>query len=222
VAIARREANKRGFDNKSGKLIQVVSDGDNDLERYVKEFFPGAIHTMDIFHVTEYLWKAGRCLYKEGSGELVEWVEEQKDLVCAGRVAEVVEEIDRRLALLPKKGPGMKKRRERLSKIREYLCKRLDKTDYKSLREQDPEISSGPAEGAVNYVIAKRFDSGGMRWIKERAEALLQLRCIEVNNDWDVFISYVHDKTSRQAELLNENFFLKSSDAMQLPTYGIN
>jgi len=36
----------------------------------------------------------------------------------------------------------------------------------------------------VNYVIAKRFDSGGMRWIKERAEALLQLRCIEVNNDW--------------------------------------
>jgi len=46
--------------------------------------------------------------------------------------------------------------------------------------------------------------------------------CIEVNNDWDAFISYVHDKTSRQAQLFNENFFLKSTEAMKLPTYGLN
>ena len=222
VAVARREADKRGFKDQSGKLVQIVTDGDNDLESYVKDLFPKAIHTIDIFHVTEYLWKAGGCLYKEGSEELVEWVEEQKDLLYAGRAAEIVKEIDKRLALLPKKGPGMKGRRERLEKIREYLYKRLDKMDYKALNEQDLEISSGAVEGAVNYVIAKRFDSGGMRWIKERAEALLQLRCIEVNNDWDAFISYVHDKTSRQAQLFNENFFLKSTEAMELPTYGLN
>lgn len=222
VAVARREADKRGFKDQSGRLVQIVTDGDNDLERYVKDFFPKAIHTIDIFHVTQYLWKAGGCLYKEGSEELVEWVEEQKDLLYDGRAAEIVKEIDERLALLPKKGPGMKGRRERLEKIREYLHKRLDKMDYKALNKQDLEISSGAVEGAVNYVIAKRFDSGGMRWIKERAEALLQLRCIEVNNDWDAFISYVHDKTSRQAQLFNENFFLKSTEAMKLPTYGLN
>ena len=42
-AYARREADKRGFTADSGKLIQIVTDGDNDLERYAKEFFPGAI-----------------------------------------------------------------------------------------------------------------------------------------------------------------------------------
>ena len=94
--------------------------------------------------------------------------------------------------------------------------------DYKTLSEQDLEISSGAVEGAVNYVVAKRFDSSGMRWIKERAEALLQLRCVEVNGDWDAFISYVHDKTSRQTRLFNENLFLKSKEAMKLPTYGLN
>ena len=40
---------------------------------------------------------------------------------------------------------------------------------------RDLEISSGAVEGAVNYVIAKRFDGSGMRWVKERAEHLLQL-----------------------------------------------
>jgi hypothetical protein len=219
VAIARREADKRGFTDQSKKLVQIVTDGDNDLDRYVEEIFPKAIHTIDVFHATEYLWKAGGCLHKEGSEELSEWVEDQKDLLYEGNASEIVKEIEKRLALLPKKGPGMKNRRENLNKISVYLHKRLDKMNYKALQEQDLEISSGAVEGAVNYVVAKRFDSGGMRWIKERAEALLQLRCIEVNGDWDAFISYVHDKTTRQAQSSNENFFLKSIRAEPLPTY---
>ena len=222
VAIARREADKRGFTDQSGKLVQIVTDGDNDLDHYIEEIFPQATHTIDIFHVTEYLWKAGGCLYKEGSDELVEWVEEQKDLLYEGRASEIVKDIDDRLALLPKKGPGMKNRRENLKKISSYLSKRLEKMDYKTLQEQDMEISSGAVEGAVNYVVAKRFDSGGMRWIKERAEALLQLRCIEVNGDWDAFISHVHDKTTMQAQSSDENFFLKSTTPGSLPTYGLN
>jgi MoaA/NifB/PqqE/SkfB family radical SAM enzyme len=33
-----------------------------------------------------------------------------------------------------------------------------------------------------------------MCWIKERAEALPQLRCIEVNGDWEAFIAFVHER----------------------------
>jgi hypothetical protein len=221
VAIARREADKRGFSLDSGRLVQVVTDGDTDLQCYVKDFFPKAIHTIDVFHVVEYLWDAGNCLYKEGSDELVEWVETQKEALYDGRASDIVERIDEQLSLLPKRGHGVKSKRDRLEKVRNYLNKRLDKMDYKTLREQDLEISSGSVEGAVKYVIAKRFDSGGMRWIKERAEALLQLRCIEVNGDWEAFIEYVHDKTSRQGRKLKENFFLKSKEAAELPTYGL-
>jgi hypothetical protein len=221
VAIARREANKRGFSQDRNKIVQIVTDGDNDLDRYIKEFFPEAIHTIDVFHVTEYLWKAGSCLFKEGSKELEQWVEEQKDALYDGRASGIVKELDNQLKLLHK-GPGSKSRRERLQQVRNYLVKRLTKMNYKSLQEQDLEISSGSVEGAVNYVIAKRFDSGGMRWIKERAEPLLQLRCIEVNNDWDNFISYVHDKTSRQVQQQQANAFLKSKNPEILPTYGVN
>jgi len=57
----------------------------------------------------------------------------------------------------------MKSRRQRLRKARNYLAKRIDKMDYDALRDQDLEISSGAVEGAVNHVIAKRFDSRGMR-----------------------------------------------------------
>ena len=57
VAIARREADKRGFQRGSGKVVQIVTDGDNDLERYIDEYFPEAEHTIDVYHVTEYIWE---------------------------------------------------------------------------------------------------------------------------------------------------------------------
>jgi hypothetical protein len=97
VALARREADKRGFTRPSGKPIQIVTDGDNDLECYVGEFFPEAEHTIDVYHVVEYLWAAGECLYAEGSAELKEWVAVQKAGLYDGRVAEVLAELERRL-----------------------------------------------------------------------------------------------------------------------------
>ena len=218
VAIARREANKRGFGPGSGKLTQVVTDGDNDLQRYIEELFPGAIHTIDVYHVVEHLWEAGQCLYREGSPELAEWANAQKEALYDGRAVEIVAEIDKRLAQLD---PGKQSTRKRLEKVRNYIDKRVEKMNYKELREQDLEISSGAVEGAVNYVIAKRFDSGGMRWIKERAEHLLQLRCIEVNGDWDAFIQFVHDRTQEQAQQQRRNLSLKRTKPAPLPTYGL-
>jgi hypothetical protein len=218
VAIARREADKRGFGPGSGKRIQIVSDGDLDLERYIAEFFPEAEHTIDVYHVVEYLWDAGACLYREGSAELTEWVEEQKAALYMGRVADIITELDQRLAQLD---PHQTSVRERLQTIREYLAKRQAKMDYQRLRAADLEISSGAVEGAVRYVIAQRFDCGGMRWIKERAEALLQLRCIEVNNDWEAFITFVHDTVRDQAQREHTNLSLKCTAPAPLPTYGL-
>jgi hypothetical protein len=54
-AIARREANKRGFGPGSGKLIQIVTDGDPNFATYATEYFPGAMHTLDVMHVIEKL-----------------------------------------------------------------------------------------------------------------------------------------------------------------------
>jgi len=51
----------------------------------------------------------------------------------------------------------------------------------------------------VKYVLGLRCDHGGMRWIKERAEAILQLRCIDINGDWESFVDYAHDSAQRQA-----------------------
>jgi hypothetical protein len=181
--VARREAAKRGFNAKSGKRIHILTDGDGDLERYVKDFFPKACHTVDIVHVLEYFWEAGRFVYKEGSDELASWAKKQEKLLYAGKASRAVLNLNE-LEVSPTK-------RKRLEKIKTYLSKRIRLMNYDELRKKDLDVATGVVEGAVRHVIAKRFDSSGMRWIRERAEALLQLRCVEINGDWDAFVSFV-------------------------------
>lgn len=199
-AIARREANKRGFSLGCRKRIQFVSDGDEDLARLRTEFFPEAIHTLDVMHVMEYLWEAGGCLFAEGSREQRAWVKKMEGLLYRGKAIKVVGEVASALERTPKTGPGNKGRRERLEKVRDYLFNRIDMMNYGWLRDEDLELSSGSVEGAVKHVIAKRFDNGSMRWIRERAEALLQLRCIDLNGDWTAFTTFVHEEVSRRTK----------------------
>lgn len=192
VEIARREATKRGFPPGTKRVIQIVTDGDNDLALYTAELFPNAIRTIDVIHVVEKLWDAGSSVHREGSTERDEWVEQQKAALYDGRAIDIVAELDQRLASIPRTGPGNKFRREKLTEIRNYIEKRLQHLNYKDLLRQDLEIGTGAVEGAIKNLMGRRMDHGGMRWIKERAEALLQLRCIDANGDWDAFVARVH------------------------------
>lgn len=183
--VARREADKRGFPRGSGKLVQIVTDGDEHFEELVKEYFPEARHTLDVMHVVERLWEAGRGVFPEGSSKLTSWVKAQESLLYRGKERVVIENVLK----LRRKARGAA--RKRIGEIHRYLAKRVRLMGYRELRRQDLEVASGVGEGAVRHVIGKRFDSGGMRWIRERAQALLQLRCIEINGDWDAFVEFV-------------------------------
>jgi hypothetical protein len=55
-----------------------------------------------------------------------------------------------------------------------------------------------------------------MRWVEERAEAVLLLRCIEVNGDWDDFMEWSQAERSeklRQGAVLQ----IRSKVPTQLP-----
>jgi len=184
-----------GFPLGAKRTTQIVTDGDNDLARYAAELFPGALHTIDVMHVVEKLWDAGSSVHREGTPECHAWVEAQKEALYAGDAADIAAELDRQLALVARTGPGNKYRREKLTEIRGYIHKRLAGMNYRELMTRDLELGSGPVEGAIKNLMYKRMDQGGMRWIKERAEALLQLRCIDANGDWEAFTKFVHDKT---------------------------
>ncbi len=195
---ARAEATKRGFGPDSGKTVQIVTDGATGFKDRLEPLFPHAIFTLDICHVVERLWSLGHHFHPEGSEELKAWVEDLQTLLYGGQVRELVERLRGWLRQTPQHGPGTKGRRHALTKQLAYIEPRLSMMHYQEWRRQDLVIASGQVEGAVRHVVGERMDCAGMRWIQGKGEALLQLRCIELNGVWETFVSWLqhqnHDR----------------------------
>ncbi|HMB07485.1 MAG TPA: hypothetical protein VKP69_27610, partial [Isosphaeraceae bacterium] len=87
---------------------------------------------------------------------------------------------------------------------------------YGRLRKEGLVIATGVVEGAARYVVGERLDHSGMRWIEERAEAVLLLRCIEGNGDWEDFMKWSQEQ--RNQELERGQFVqIRSKIPIQLP-----
>ena len=212
---ARRQATKRGFPPGTDKRIHIAIDGERCLKKGLSELFPEATFALDIIHIEEKLWKIGRTFYGEGSEETKKWVEEMKSLLYGGSVKEVLSRLKEMLKLLSKRAKRDKSKREILSEIIKYMEPRLDMMNYKEYVEEDLPIASGIVEGAARYVIGERMDCSGMRWIPGRAEALLHLRCVELNGDWDKFFDWTYQKWRNKLSK-EENVLVRTNEPIEL------
>ena len=148
------------------------------------------------------------------------WVKEQKGRLRNGRIKALLDELRSRLEQLPKTGPGNAGKRKRLEAALRYIEKRRSKLKYRELIADDMEIGTGMVEGVLKNLVGKRCDHGGMRWIKERCEALVQLRCVDMNGEWEAFSDWVHEQTRRKQKTTGTRIRIQTQTAAPLPTIG--
>ena len=136
---------------------------------------------LDIFHVLEYLWKAGHALAAEGSAELEQWVLHRLGRVLEGRAPHVAAGMrrsatKRRLAT---------RKREPVDRCANYLLKYQGYLAYDQYLAAGFPIGSGVIEGACRHLVNDRLGITGARWRLRGAEAVLRLRAIRSSGDFD-------------------------------------
>jgi hypothetical protein len=198
LAWVRAEATRRGFGPQTTRMIQIVVDGDKCFAKRLRRLFRRAILTLDIRHVEERLWTAGRAFHAEGSDELAAWVNELRALLYERSGKALVAQVRKLREAIACRGPGTKRKRAALDSLIDYLAPRTRMMRYAQWLQQDLVIATGVIEGAVRYVIGERLDCSGMRWVKGKAEAILHLRCIEVNGLWDDFFDWCQNRWCEQ------------------------
>ena len=69
---------------------------------------------------------------------------------------------------------------------------------YGEYLKQGYPIASGVIEGACRYVVKDRLERTGMTWVRQGAQAMLELRCLYLTDLWDAFTNFrVERETQR-------------------------
>jgi hypothetical protein len=140
----------------------------------------------DFIHVLEYLWKAAWSFHDEGDPAAEDWVRDEATAVLQGKAIRVATGIRRaatRQGLDPSQRAGA-------DTCATYLTNKASYLDYPTALHNGWPIATGVIEGACRHLIKDRMDITGARWGLTGAEAVLKLRALRSNGDFNEYMRY--------------------------------
>lgn len=138
---------------------------------------------IDIIHVIEYLWAAAWTLHAPGDKTVEAWVARHARTVLAGNAADTSTAITAQAKAARLRGP----KRKTLDKSVDYLRNKAEYLRYDTALAAGFPIATGIIEGACRHLVKDRLDVTGARWGVEGAEAVLKLRALRTNGDFDTY-----------------------------------
>jgi hypothetical protein len=138
---------------------------------------------IDFVHVLEYLWKAAWSLHPAGDPAAEDWVAVKALAVLAGASARVAADIS---AEADAAGLTAAQRNGADTCVR-YLTGKQEFLHYDQALAAGWPIATGVIEGACRHLIGDRLDITGARWGLDGAEAILTLRAVISNGDFEEY-----------------------------------
>ena len=184
------------------RLCYVTDAGDNETTYYAKVLrrmhHPRTreklawIRVVDYYHASARVWVLAERLFGKGR-QAMAWARKmQKWLLKPGGVNRVLHSA---AALREFYGVrGMQKRQE-FQRAYRYLRDRMKYMDYATYRALGVPLGSGVTEAACKTVYTQRLKLSGMRWQPEGAQAILNLRVLQLSGVWDAAYKWVLEKS---------------------------
>ena len=175
--------------------VICLMDGEKRLWALKAQYLPEAVGILDLWHVSEYLWKGAYVFHKEGSDKAQRWVKRRLTMLLEGKADDLIADIKQRLSEQGITG----KKKKTLESILTYFTNNRAYMHYDQYLAAGYPIGSGVAEGACRHLVKDRMECSGMRWTLEGAQAILDLRASYINEDWEAF--WTHYTTAEKERL---------------------
>jgi hypothetical protein len=171
------EAWKRGWSRAITKV--VLGDGAEWIWNLARQHFPGAIHIVDLFHARQHLWDLARLLYPNDTKRRNAWLGlHQKRWLDKGKIDKIVGSL--RGLQTPDADLARKLRNEA-----DYFAANAARMNYPQFRKLHLFVGSGVIEAGCKTVIGHRLKASGMFWSVSGANAILALRCCQLNGRFE-------------------------------------
>jgi hypothetical protein len=161
----------------------ALTDGAEPLQRQVNDRLSMFTLVLDIIHTSGYLWDAANALLGETNPDRTSWVEEQLLRILSGRTADVIHTLEGRSQDVSLSSS----QRKTLNTTIGYYRRNLPYMRYDQYLAQGWPIGTGVVEGACGHLVKDRMEQSAMRWTRPGAQAVLDLRAVRINDDWDEY-----------------------------------
>ena len=179
------EAHRRDPNNE--KRWVALVDGDNTqidtLKRVAKQRGVNLTIIVDIIHVIEYLWKAGRVFHSKSGPQLEGWVRERLLGVLNGKASLIAGGMRRSATLKNLSSEA----RAPIDTCATYLLNKSPYLHYDQYLSDGLPIATGVIEGACRHIVKDRLEITGAKWRLTSAEAVLRLRALRASHDFDEY-----------------------------------
>jgi hypothetical protein len=171
------EACQRGWSGAAKKV--VLGDGAEWIWNLAGLHFPGAIEIVDLYHARQHLWELARKLHPNDAVKQKAWMEEhQRPMLDKGKIETLVSS----LRAIETTNP------EVIEKLRieaNYFERNAERMRYPEFRRQHLFVGSGVIEAGCKTVIGSRLKQSGMFWTVRGANAIVALRCCQINGQFE-------------------------------------
>ena len=169
--------------------VVLIMDGEKKLWEMGDEIIvdKNTVKILDIIHASSYIWKIVEALNADNTiQENIPIVKKYMDYLLKGEIKKAIRSF--RYLATYRKITG--KRLDQIKTSCGYLENNAGRMRYDEYLAAGYPIGSGIIEGACRHVIVDRMERSGMRWIMTGAKAMLGLRCIYINGNWDKFMEF--------------------------------
>jgi hypothetical protein len=179
---------RRDPDNQHKKAMLV--DGEDKqlvaIQAEAKKLGMTLLVILDLIHVLHYVWMAAHGLFPKTKGNAQVWVQKVLRKLLTEPPATVLAFLR---AEMRKRSLSTKGRRN-LKKCLTYLTKRKAHIHYAEYLALGLPIATGVVEGTCRTLVKDRMGVTGARWGLEGGEAVLLLRAVLQNQDWDEYMAF--------------------------------
>lgn len=164
----------------------ALTDGAEALQTQLQAHFPEHTLVLDIIHASEYLWQVANALLGERHAGRTAWMRTRLEQVLRGASDEVITELEQAAA-----APGVTETQRKVVETTVgYYRRNAAYMHYDVYLAQGWPIGTGVVEGACGHLVKDRLEQAGMRWTVAGAQAVLDLRAVRLNGDWDAYWQY--------------------------------
>ena len=176
--------------------VALVDGNNHQIDRIHAEASNRGIDVpivVDLIHVLEYLWGAAWCFFPEAIPTPRRGYDTERSPSCKATPSS-----RRRNPPTSECRQAPQPKRAKADECAKYLVNKAKYLDYPGALAAGWPIATGIIEGACRHLVADRMNITGARWSVTGAEAVLKLRAVQANGDFETYWRFHLDREQRR------------------------